>query len=77
VLVGPYLDYGQTVLVDHGDRYFTVYGRLSRAEVKLGDSVPERGRIGWITQHGSHRPTLYFEIRKGTAPLDASRWLGL
>jgi murein DD-endopeptidase MepM/ murein hydrolase activator NlpD len=77
VLVGPYLDYGQTVLVDHGERYFTVYGRLSRAEVKLGDSIPERGRLGWITRHGGHRPTLYFEIRRGTAPLDAASWLGL
>lgn len=77
VLVGRYLDYGQTVLVDHGDRFFTVYGRLSRAEVRLGDSVAERGRIGWIDRHGAARPTLYFEIRKGTAPLDAASWLGL
>jgi septal ring factor EnvC (AmiA/AmiB activator) len=77
VLVGQYLDYGMTVLLDHGDRYFSVYGRLSSAGVKLGDAVPERGRIGWISRHGSRRPTLYFELRKGTAPIDAARWLGL
>lgn len=77
VLVGEYSNRGLTVLLDHGDRYFSLYGNLSRAEVQLGDAVPERGRIGWIMRHRSRRPTLYFELRRGTAPLDASTWLGL
>lgn len=77
VFVGQYLDYGQTVLLDHGDSYFSLYGRLSRTEVKLGDSVPDRGRLGWVSRQGSRRPTLYFELRKGTAPIEAASWLGI
>jgi septal ring factor EnvC (AmiA/AmiB activator) len=77
VFVGQYLHYGKTVLLGHGDNYFSLYGRLSRSEVKLGDSVPDRGRLGWVTRHRGQRPSLYFELRKGTAPIDASSWLGL
>jgi len=77
VFVGEYLDYGTTILVDHGEDYFSLYGRLARTEVALGDPVPERGRIGWVMRHGSRPPTLHFELRKGTAPIDAAKWLGL
>lgn len=77
VFVGEYLEHGLSVLVEHGAEYYSLYGRLSRVEVKLGDEIPERGRLGWVARHGSRAPTLYFELRHGTAPLDAARWLGL
>jgi murein DD-endopeptidase MepM/ murein hydrolase activator NlpD len=77
VFVGEYLDYGLSVLIDHGGEYYSLYGRLSRAEVALGDTVPDRGRIGWVTRAGAKAATLHFELRKGAGPLDAARWLGL
>jgi murein hydrolase activator len=77
VFVGEYLDYGPTVLIDHGENYFSLYGRLARAEVSLGDAVPERGRVGWVMRSGSRAPTLHFELRQGTNPVDAAKWLGL
>jgi septal ring factor EnvC (AmiA/AmiB activator) len=77
VFVGEYLDYGTTVLVEHGENYFSLYGRLTRPEVALGDAVPERGRLGWVMRHGARPPLLHFELRRGTSPIDAAKWLGL
>jgi septal ring factor EnvC (AmiA/AmiB activator) len=70
-------EHGQTVLLDHGEGYFSLYGNLSRAEVAVGEAVPERGRIGWVERRGSHGARLYFELRRGQSPLDAAAWLGL
>jgi murein DD-endopeptidase MepM/ murein hydrolase activator NlpD len=77
VFVGEYLDYGLSVLIDHGGEYYSMYGRLARAEVALGDTVPDRGRIGWVTRGSGKVATLHFELRRGSGPLDAARWLGL
>jgi murein DD-endopeptidase MepM/ murein hydrolase activator NlpD len=68
---------GLTVVVDHGDLYFTLYGNLARAEVTVGEQVPERARLGWILKQGAERPMLYFEIRRGQELLDTAPWLGL
>ncbi len=70
-------DFGTTVVLDHGDGYYSVYGNLQRLDVKEGDAVPERGRIGWVLRHGSHAPVLYFELRRGKQVMDAGPWLGL
>jgi septal ring factor EnvC (AmiA/AmiB activator) len=69
--------HGVTVVIDHGERYFSVYARLSRAEVQNGEDVGERSRIGWIVRDSAQSPSLYFELRRGRKLLDAAPWLGL
>jgi murein hydrolase activator len=70
-------DFGTTVVIDHGDGYFSVYGNLQRLDVKTGDVLAERGRIGWVLRHGSRPPILYFELRRGKQVMEAGPWLGL
>lgn len=70
-------DHGLTVVLDHGDRYFTTYGNLKRLDVKVGDALSERGRVGWVTRSGSKPPVLHFELRHGNSALEAASWLGL
>lgn len=70
-------DRGMTVVIDHGDHYFSTYGNLQNLDVKIGDALSERGRIGWIKRHGGKRPTLHFELRRGKAVLEPGTWLGL
>jgi hypothetical protein len=70
-------DRGITVVVDHGDHYFSTYGNLQRLDVKIGDALAERGRIGWVTRRGSKPPLLHFELRRGNSTLEAGPWLGL
>jgi septal ring factor EnvC (AmiA/AmiB activator) len=68
---------GDTVVLDHGDNYFTVYGNLHHIEVKLDEIVSEGGRLGWVLRFGTTKPTLLFEIRRGKVALDPATWLGL
>ncbi|MSP23554.1 MAG: peptidase [Myxococcales bacterium] len=66
-----------TAVVDHGDRYFSVYGALQRLDAKVGDVLPERGRIGRIERRADQPATLHFELRFGHNLLDPVPWLGL
>lgn len=67
-----YGSYGKLVILEHGERYYSVYGGLSRFEVQVGDTVSKSARLGSL---GSD--PLYFEVRRGTKSQDARGWLGL
>ena len=71
-----YGSYGRLVILDHGDSYYTVYGGLGAIEVRVGDDLSQRARLGSI---GAAEVTsaLFFEIRKGTRTLEPRSWLGL
>ncbi len=72
-----YDDYGITVILDHGDHYYSVYSNLGSAEVRTGESVSSGGRIGVVGLGNSHGAALYFELRHNAATIDPSPWLGL
>ena len=74
---GWFRGYGKIVIVDHGDRYFTVYGHLSDLGVEVGAFLREGDRIGSSGETGSLTgPSLYFEIRHGSESLNPEKWLG-
>jgi murein hydrolase activator len=72
-----YDDYGLTILLDHGDHYYTLYSSLAAADVKVGDTVAPGGRIGTVGSEGGKPAALIFEVRKNADTLDAATWLGL
>lgn len=73
---GRFRGYGNTVILDHGEDYFTVSAHLSRIDVELGDSVAARAEIGEVGDSGSLSGAhLYFEVRRGAEPLDPESWL--
>ena len=58
--------YGNHILIDHGNGYFTLYAHLSKFASGLSvGSVVERGQqIGYIGMTGSATgPHLHYEIR--------------
>jgi septal ring factor EnvC (AmiA/AmiB activator) len=68
--------YGNMVIVDHGDQYFTVSAHLSLIEAQVGERVDAGQTIGRVGETGSLAgPVLYFEIRRGSEPLDPAQWL--
>lgn len=71
-----YSDYGKTVILDHGDGYFTVSANLRVIDVRVGDDVGASSRIGSVGDLGQG-PLLYFEIRKGTDTLNPAEWFGI
>ncbi|MBI4705866.1 MAG: peptidoglycan DD-metalloendopeptidase family protein [Deltaproteobacteria bacterium] len=70
-------DGDETVVIDHGEGYFSVYAELQEIEVKVGDAVQERSRLGWVKRRGARPAVLYFELRQGATPIDPASWLGL
>jgi septal ring factor EnvC (AmiA/AmiB activator) len=68
--------YGLMVIVDHGGSFYTVYGGLGSSDVQVGDWVGMGTRIGTLDTNGPES-ILFFEVRRGTRPLDARSWLGL
>ena len=67
--------YGKMIIIDHGKRYYTVYGHLLKFDKAVGDRVERRERIAWVGDSAaSGRPGLYFEVRKNGKPVDPVRW---
>ncbi len=68
--------YGNTVILDHGDGFYSIYGHLQNTLKKAGQSVSSQEVIGRIGQSGSIvKPTLHFEIRYHQKAQDPMLWL--
>lgn len=73
---GRFRGYGNTVILEHGDEYFSVSAHLDRIDVAVGDPVKAGAAIALSGESGSLQgPLLYFEIRRGGEALDPRRWL--
>ncbi|MBW2235887.1 MAG: peptidoglycan DD-metalloendopeptidase family protein [Deltaproteobacteria bacterium] len=73
---GWFRGYGRLLILDHGDRYFTVYGHLDDIGVQVGQAVASRHVLGSAGDTGSLAgPRLYFEVRRGRESLNPRRWL--
>jgi septal ring factor EnvC (AmiA/AmiB activator) len=76
-LVGQFGTYGLTVVVEHGNGYYSVYSHLEAAGVKLGNTVSKGGVIGKVGgENSDYGPHLHFEIRgENQIALDPATWL--
>src|SRR6185503_16243940 len=68
--------YGQMIILNHGDGYFTLYGHLSQILVQVGAEVTPGQTIARSGDSGSLKgPILHFEVRKGGTSLNPNEWL--
>jgi septal ring factor EnvC (AmiA/AmiB activator) len=68
--------YGNMIIIDHGDNYYTVYGHIEEAFKTAGDVVEAGEVMATAGDTGSiNGPKLYFEIRHHGKPLDPMQWL--
>jgi septal ring factor EnvC (AmiA/AmiB activator) len=73
---GQLKGYGQVVVINHGERFFTISAYLARRNKNEGDIVEKGEKIGQIGETGLLAgPALYFEMRKGDTNLDPLKWL--
>lgn len=67
---------GLAVTIDHGTGEFTVYGHLSRLDVRAGEEVTAGQIIGAAGATGvATGPHLHFAVWRGGKPLDPLAWL--
>jgi septal ring factor EnvC (AmiA/AmiB activator) len=68
--------FGQMIIVNHGDSYYTLYGHLSDIGVSVGQEVTAGQVIARSGDTGSLKgPILHFEIRRGGTALNPETWL--
>jgi septal ring factor EnvC (AmiA/AmiB activator) len=69
--------YGLTVVVEHGNGYFSLYMQLGSAGVAAGETVQKGQTIGTVGGENTDQgPHLYFEIRgENQIALDPTDWL--
>jgi septal ring factor EnvC (AmiA/AmiB activator)/cell division protein FtsX len=68
--------YGKMIIVDHGERYYTIYGHLSEVLKKKGDNVKRGETVGLAGDSDSLTGAkLYFELRKDGRAVDPLPWL--
>ena len=76
-LVGQFGTYGLTIVLEHGNGYYSIYSHLNSAAVKLGAAVTKGETIGAVGgQNSDYGPHLHFEIRgENQIALDPTDWL--
>ncbi|MDE6680033.1 MAG: M23 family metallopeptidase, partial [Muribaculaceae bacterium] len=69
-------DYQTVVMVNHGN-YVTVYGHISTANVKSGDSVTQGQVLGSLVKDGDggKHSTLHFEVWKNRETQNPMNWI--
>ena len=76
VYAGWFTGYGKMVIVDHGDRLYSVYGYASDLLVEAGRVVAEGDSIATVGATGPvSSPSLYFEIRDHGTPRDPTAYI--
>jgi len=68
--------YGETLIIDHGDHYYSVYSHLGQVKVKL-DELVKKSQV--IATAGStsklNSVGIYFEIRHFSEPENPKNWI--
>ena len=76
IYTGWFKGYGNLVILDHDNEYYTLYAHMAEIGVKEGDDVRQGQRIGTVGDTGSlEGPRLYFEVRYQGKPQDPEQWL--
>lgn len=76
VYVGWLKGYGQVMIIDHGDGFYTLYGHLYKVLKGRGEAVEAGEEVGLVGDSGTHNTSgLYFEVRQGGVPRDPMAWV--
>jgi murein hydrolase activator len=72
---GQFTGYGNLIIVEHGERAFSLYGHLSSFQVAQGERVEAQSILGRSGRNPNGVPALYVELRVDGKPVDPLQWL--
>ncbi len=76
VFSGYFKGYGNMVIVDHGDGFFSLYAHNSKVYKRVGANVAKNELLASVGDVDSPRgSSLYFEIRYQGKPIDPTLWV--
>ncbi|HWW60719.1 MAG TPA: peptidoglycan DD-metalloendopeptidase family protein [Thermoanaerobaculia bacterium] len=68
--------YGNLIILDHGNRVFSLYGNLKAPAVIVGERVTTGQTIAGVGEsEDAASGYLYFEVRRDNHPEDPQKWL--
>ena len=68
--------YGNLIIIDHGENYYTLYAHTEEIFIAKGDVVEKGDVIATVGDAGSKiGPSLYFEIRHHGKPINPLKWI--
>ena len=67
--------YGNLVIIEHGERAYSLYGHLSTLQVAKGDRVDAQAPLGQSGRNPNGNPAVYFELRVDGKAVDPLQWL--
>lgn len=67
-------EFKYVVIMQHGD-YFTVYAKLKKVEVKMGQQITRDDVIGEVNTNVNGTSEVQFQVWKNTQKLDPELWL--
>ena len=69
-------DYGNLIIIDHGNQITTRFGHLSRFQVKAGGAVKKGDVVGFVGMTGrTTGPHLHYEVRLNDRPVNPRGYL--
>lgn len=76
VVFRGYIDsLGETLIIDHGDHYFSVYASLSNIKVKQDELVKKSQILGTVNSTKNRKTgEIYFELRHFSEPENPKNW---
>jgi septal ring factor EnvC (AmiA/AmiB activator) len=67
--------FGRVVILDHGGKFYTLYGHLASVDVSKGAAIEAGDDLGTVGMAPTGTPSLYFEVRIDGRPADPVQWL--
>ena len=74
-LAGPFVGFGNLVILEHGANNYSLYGYLGTVGVERGTVVEAGTELGRSGSAPAGPPALYFEIRIDGRSVDPLQWL--
>ncbi|MEE4227311.1 peptidoglycan DD-metalloendopeptidase family protein [Pseudomonas viridiflava] len=77
ILIGDYFFNGNTVFVDHGQGFISMFCHMSKISVKQGDLVPRGGVVGEVGATGrATGPHMHWNVSLNDARVDPAIFIG-
>lgn len=74
VFTGPFLAYGDMVILRHGEHFHSLLAGLGKIEVSVGEFLLEGEPIGAMGE-GEGQKRLYMELREHNQPVNPAPWI--
>ena len=71
LFAGPFQNYGQLIIIDHGDNYLTVMAGMDTIDAGVGQQLLAGEPVGYMKPNYTN---LYFELRHAGQAIDPKGW---